>query len=72
VHLGGAPLEPGCFFEKLDSAAPGQGARGSDVGLSTAMQIMKLHGGALRATCTPREGVHFTLALPRTLIKKGD
>lgn len=38
---------------------------GSGIGLSSARQIIKLHGGNINVTSTPGEGSHFTVTFPK-------
>jgi signal transduction histidine kinase len=60
----------GRIFEKFFRCqTPGtEKVPGSGIGLATAQQIIRLHGGEIRVASTLGQGSQFTLALPRSLI----
>lgn len=56
------------IFDKFYRAASVKDIQGSGVGLATAAEIIRLHGGEIRVTSQAGEGSQFTVVLPRTLI----
>jgi len=58
------------IFDKFfrSSAAKSGDVQGSGIGLSTALQIMRMHSGDIRVRSTPEEGTQFSIVLPRTAI----
>jgi len=58
------------IFDKFfrSSAARSGDEQGSGIGLSTALQIMRMHGGDIRVESLPEESTQFSLILPRTVI----
>lgn len=55
-------------FEKFYRSDSAKAEQGSGIGLPTALQIVRLHGGDIHATSKVGEGSEFTIVLPRTLI----
>jgi signal transduction histidine kinase len=56
------------IFEKFYRCAATQEVQGSGVGLATALQAIRLHGGDIRVTSKVGEGTQFSIVIPRTLI----
>ncbi|NQU41925.1 HAMP domain-containing histidine kinase, partial [bacterium] len=58
------------IFEKFFRCPAGEDQKrpGSGVGLATAMQIVRIHGGNIGVQSKIGEGTQFTILLPRSLI----
>ncbi|MBF5044215.1 hybrid sensor histidine kinase/response regulator [Aggregicoccus sp. 17bor-14] len=57
---------PAVSAEELPRLFERPRAEGAHTGLSAAAQIVRLHGGAISADCTPERGSAFSVLLPRT------
>ena len=55
-------------FEKFFRADSAEEVHGSGVGLSTALEIVRLHGGEIAVESELGQGSTFSIVLPRTLI----
>jgi two-component system, OmpR family, phosphate regulon sensor histidine kinase PhoR len=55
-------------FDKFYRSSSAQEAHGSGIGLATARQIVRLHGGDIRVKSTVGQGSTFLIVMPRTLI----
>lgn len=54
-------------FYRGDTETEGEPA-GSGIGLATALQIVRLHGGDIRVSSKVSEGSQFSISLPRSII----
>lgn len=57
-------------FYRCEAVEGDDEVSGSGVGLATAQQIMKMHGGEIRVSSRPEEGALFSLVFPRALVNK--
>jgi len=56
------------IFEKFFRASSVKEIQGSGVGLATAEEVIRLHGGEIHVDSKLGEGSLFSIILPRTLI----
>jgi len=56
------------FYRGSNVAEIGDKAAGSGVGLATARQVVRMHGGDITVESTPGQGSTFSVLLPRDLI----
>lgn len=66
--VGMSPEDLPRIFDKFFRCSSAGEVQGSGVGLSTARQIVRLHGGDIHVTSKLGEGTRFSIVLPRTLI----
>ncbi len=65
--MGISPEDLRHVFERFyrSEAARAAGTRGTGIGLAVVQEIVKAHGGAVRAQSEPGRGSRFTIVLPR-------
>lgn len=66
--VGIAEAELSRIFEKFYRCSATEEMQGSGIGLATALQAIRLHGGDIRVSSKVGEGTQFSIVIPRTLI----
>jgi signal transduction histidine kinase len=62
---GMSPDELGHVFERFWRGSAAQGTEGSGIGLAIVAELVRIHGGAVKAQSKPGRGSTFVVSLPR-------